>query len=163
MINHIEKINKMLSDAKSYLNKIDNSNKKATADEIKELKSKYSKLLAEADNIDIAQLVSYDVDQIEKSLGKIERGLNDTYNIEGHNKKLNDILESYQDMKSDIDSLNDDIETFEDEQKDEDLWGDKRASITEVIDKIASKLESKGLESEALKLDVISNTLETLN
>jgi hypothetical protein len=157
-IKTLEELQKRVSDLNKFLNQIDKAGKKVNPSDLAKLKDEFKNVESEVQNIQIAKFVSYDIDQIEKSLGKIERGLNDTYNVEGHNKKLNEILEAYKELIDEVKTLGKDIEEFEEYSKDSNL--DKSASLSSMLDKIASSLEDRGHLREAEDLDVIANTLE---
>ena len=155
----LKDLEKELSSLNKMWLSLSNAGSRTSANDIQGLKDRYSKLEDSFSKIKIEDLIGHDVGQIEAALGKILKGINMTKGIQGYNDSINETLESYSDLKKGIGILEGDIATLEEDVK-EDM--NKTASITNLLDKVAASLEAKGLTKEAEQLDIIANTLDSL-
>ena len=157
------KIEKTLSNLRSQLNRLDIAGKEVDTGKLSALKEGFSKVKTEFEGISLKSEIAPDVDQIRKYLFKIEDGEDYTGPLKSHAHYLVDFFDRYRDLKKSFESLEQDLIDFyaelEEEKKD---TLPKKASLTEMLDNVASTLQAKGLTKEASELDVISNSIESL-
>lgn len=153
----LEKISKNLSDLRSTYNSLNVEGLKLDKGKIEKLKNDLKSLESEFSKVSVKGEVQHLVSSIQQSLTKLERGLNDTDSIKDDAEKANNVINSYTEVKKDIESFSGDIETLERDAYEE----SRNASVVGMLDKVATVLEEKGLRKEAEILDEISNTLES--
>ena len=131
---------------------LDNEKLEKLKNDLKDLESEFSK-------VSIKDKIRHQVSSIQHSLTNLENGLNDTDAIKGDAEAANEILSTHEGVKREIKALSGDIETLIKDAHDEQLRG-RNAHVVNMLDKVASIFEKKGLIKEAEALDEISNALE---